>query len=50
VTNSRSGADGEVLVGEVAAVVYTDERSGFGVVELHNLGLPVLNRRCRTGA
>jgi exodeoxyribonuclease V alpha subunit len=30
-------ADGVVLVGEVAAVVYTDERSGFGVVELHNL-------------
>jgi exodeoxyribonuclease V alpha subunit len=30
-------ADGDVLVGEVAAVVYTDERSGFGVVELHNL-------------
>jgi exodeoxyribonuclease V alpha subunit len=32
-----ASADGEVLVGEVAAVVYTDERSGFGVVELHNL-------------
>ena len=30
-------ADGVVLVGEVAAVVYTDDRSGFGVVELHNL-------------
>lgn len=29
--------DGTVLVGEVAAVVYSDDRSGFGVIEVVNL-------------
>jgi exodeoxyribonuclease V alpha subunit len=34
---SSAPADATVIVGEVAAVVYTDDRSGFGVVELVNL-------------
>jgi exodeoxyribonuclease V alpha subunit len=34
---SASSAGRVELVGEVAAVVYTDDRSGFGVVELHNV-------------
>ena len=34
---SSTASDATVLVGEVAAVVYSDDRSGFGVVELVNL-------------
>jgi exodeoxyribonuclease V alpha subunit len=34
---TASSAGRVELVGEVAAVVYTDDRSGFGVVELHNV-------------
>ena len=34
---SSAQSEAAVLVGEVAAVVYTDDRSGFGVVELVNL-------------